>query len=208
MTTEALKKSGRKGTPNHPLEFQREIARLASSGLVLSHSRGQVKFVDHMTSMMAKTKTPSKTLPAGVGKVQKRLHYSLDVILLCGRRRYVAYSLNLRYLEEMMAERGIEVDHSSAHRWVIKPRQVFEQAFRKRKRPVGKSWRVDETFVKANGQWKYLYRAVDKAANTEDFLLRANREKAAARRHFEKAIEQRRTRKNYRGQERRQTGCA
>ncbi|MDQ0625885.1 transposase-like protein [Paraburkholderia graminis] len=62
-----------------------------------------------------------------------------------------------------MAERGIEVDHSSVHRWVIKLLPVFEKAFRKRKRPVGKSWRVDETYVKVKGQWKYLYRAVDKA---------------------------------------------
>ncbi|MGF6472248.1 hypothetical protein QFZ89_007499 [Paraburkholderia youngii] len=67
---------------------------------------------------------------------------------------------------------------------------VFEKAFRKRKRPVGKSWRVDETYVKVKGHWKYLYRAVDKAGNTVDFLLRAHRDKAAARRYFEKAIEQ------------------
>jgi putative transposase len=95
--------------------------------------------------MMAKTKTPRKTLPTGIGKVLKRLHYPLDVILLCVRW-YVAYSLSLRNLEEMMAERGIEVDHSSVHRWVIKLLPVFEKAFRNRKRPVGKSWRVDETY--------------------------------------------------------------
>jgi transposase-like protein len=141
-----------------------------------------------MTSTMAKTKTPRKTLPAGFGKVLKRLHYPLDVILLCVRW-YVAYSLSLRNLEEMMAERGIEVDHSSVHRWVIKLLPVFEKAFRKRKRAVGKSWRVDETYVKVKGHWKYLYRAVDKAGNTGDFLLRAHRDKAAARRYFEKAID-------------------
>ncbi|MGF6696050.1 putative transposase [Paraburkholderia sp. MM5496-R1] len=142
-----------------------------------------------MTTMMAKTKTPRKTLPAGIGKVLKRLHYPLDVILLCVRW-YVAYSLSLRNLEEMMAERGIEVDHSSVHRWVIKLLPVLEKAFRQRKRPVGKSWRVDETYVKVKGNWKYLYRAVDKAGNTVDFLLRAHRDKAAARRYFEKTIEQ------------------
>ncbi len=48
---------------------------------------------------------------------------------------------------------------------------MFEKAFRKRKRPVGKSWRIDETYVKFKGQWKYLYSAVDKVANTVDFLL-------------------------------------
>ncbi|WP_243469013.1 IS6 family transposase [Paraburkholderia sp. PGU19] len=139
--------------------------------------------------MMAKTKTPRKTLPPGIGKVLKRLHYPLDVILLCVRW-YVAYSLSLRNLEEMMAERGIEVDHSSVHRWVIKLVPLFEKAFRRHKRAVGRSWRVDETYVKVKGQWKFLYRAVDKAGNTVDFLLRAHRDKAAARRYFEKAIDE------------------
>ncbi|WP_100215977.1 IS6 family transposase [Paraburkholderia hospita] len=131
--------------------------------------------------------TPRKTLPAGIDRVLKRLHYPLDVILLCVRW-YVAYSLSLRNLEEMMAERGIDVDHSSVHRWVIKLVPLFEKAFRKHKRPVGNSWRVDETYVKVRGQWKYLYRAVDKAGDTVDFLLRAHRDKVAARRYFEKAI--------------------
>src|SRR6478609_3737321 len=139
--------------------------------------------------MMAKTKTPRKTLPTGIGKVLKRLHYPLDVMLLCVRW-YVAYSLSLRNLEEMMAERGIEVDHSTVHRWVIKLVPLFEKAFRRHKRPVGKSWRVDETYIKVRGQWKYLYRAVDKAGNTIDFLLRAHRDKAAARQYFEKSITQ------------------
>ncbi|WP_429524337.1 IS6 family transposase [Paraburkholderia youngii] len=138
--------------------------------------------------MMAKTKTPSKTLPAGIGKVLKRLHYPPDVILLCVRW-YVAYSLSLRNLEEMMAERGIEVDHSSVHRWVIKLLPVFEKALRKHKRPVGRSWRVDETYVKVKGQWKYLYRAVDKQGSTVDFLLRARRDKPAARCYLEKAFD-------------------
>ncbi len=108
---------------------------------------------------MGKTKAPRATLPAGIGKVLKRLHYPLDVILLCVRW-YVAYSLSLRNLEEIMAERGIEVDHSSVHRWVIKLVPLIEKAFRKYKRPVGRSWRMDESYVKVKGQWKYLYRAV------------------------------------------------
>ena len=138
---------------------------------------------------LTKTKTDRKTLPAGIAKVLKRLHYPLDVILL-GVRWYVAYSLSLRNLEEMIAERGFEVDHSTVHRWVTKLVPLFEKAFRKHKRPVGKSWRMDETYVKVKGQWKYLYRAVDKEGKSVDFLLRANRDKAAARRYFEKAIDQ------------------
>lgn len=134
------------------------------------------------------TKTPRTTLPPGIARVLKRLHYPLDVILLCVRW-YVAYSLSLRDLEEMMAERGFEVDHSSVHRWVIKLVPLFEKAFRKRKRAVGGSWRMDETYVKVKGQWKYLYRAVDRDGNTVDFLLRARRDKVAAQRYFEKAID-------------------
>jgi transposase-like protein len=137
--------------------------------------------------MCKRKETPRATLPPDIGKVLKRLHYPLDVILLCVRW-YVAYSLSLRNLEEMMGERGIEVDHSSVHRWVIKLLPLFEKAFRRNKRPVGRSWRMDETYVKLKGQWRYLYRAVDKAGNTVDFLLRARRDKAAARRYFEKAI--------------------
>src|SRR5471030_1077716 len=130
-----------------------------------------------------------KTLGLGVARVLTRLHYPLEVMLTCVRW-YVAYPLSLRHLEEMMAERGIAVDHSTVHRWAIKLLPVLEKAFRRCKRPVGKSWRVDETYVKVKGQWKYLCRAVDKAGHTVDFLLRAHRDKAAARRYFEKAIEQ------------------
>lgn len=129
------------------------------------------------------------SLNPAVARVLKRLHYPLDVILTCVRW-YVSYSLSLRNLEEMMAERGITVDHSTVHRWALKLLPVLEKAFRRHKRPVGKSWRVDETYIKVKGQWKYLYRAVDKAGNTIDFLLRAHRDKAAARRYFEKSIAQ------------------
>jgi len=138
---------------------------------------------------MKKAQTPRKTLAPGIARVLKRLHYPLDVMLLCVRW-YVAYSLSLRNLEEMMAERGIAVDHSTVHRWVIKLVPLFEKTFRRHKRPVGKSWRMDETYIKVKGQWKYLYRAVDKAGKTIDFLFRAKRDKVAARRFFEKSIAQ------------------
>ena len=138
---------------------------------------------------LTKTKSDRKTLPARIAKVLKRLHYPLDVILL-SVRWYVSYSLSLRNLEEMIADRGFEVDHSTVHRWVIKLVPLFEKTFRKHKRAIGKSWRMDETYIKVKGEWKYLYRAVDKAGQTVDFLLRANRNKAAAHRYFEKAIDQ------------------
>ena len=73
-----------------------------------------------------------------------------------------------------MAERGVEVDHSSVDRWVQKFTPQLEAAFRKgNKHPISKSWRMDETYMEIKGQWKYLYRAVDKAGQTIDFLLTA-----------------------------------
>jgi putative transposase len=130
-----------------------------------------------------------KTLNPAVARVLKRLHYPLDVIPTCVRW-YVAYPLSLRHLEEMMAERGISVDHSTVHRWAIKVLPVLEKEFRHHKRAVGRSWRMDETYIKVRGQWKYLYRAPDKQGNTVDFLLRAHRDKVAAQRYFEKSSDQ------------------
>jgi len=116
-----------------------------------------------------------------------RLHYPVDIIAQCVRW-YLAYSLSLRNLEEMMAERGIIVDHSTLHSWVIRLVPLLDKAFRRRKRTVGRRWRMDETYIKVKGQWKYLYRAVDTAGQTIDFLLTAKRDAAAALRFFRKAI--------------------
>jgi transposase-like protein len=93
----------------------------------------------------------------------------------------------LRHIEEMMQERGVFVDHVAVHRWAIKALSVLAAVFRTRKRPVGRSWRLDETF-KVSGQWKYLYRAVDRTGDTVDFLLTSKRDLAAAPRFLERAI--------------------
>jgi len=122
-----------------------------------------------------------------IRKAFKRLHYPVDIIAQCVRW-YLAYSLSLRNLEEMMAERGITVDHSTLHRWVIRLVPVLDKAFRRHKRPVGRRWRMDETYIKVKGEWKYLYRAVDTDGQTIDFLLTAKRDAAAALRFFRKAI--------------------
>ena len=87
-----------------------------------------------------------------------------------------------------MEERGVSVDHSTLNRWVRKYAPEIEKQFRRRQRPVGTSWRMDETYVKVKGQWKYLYRAVDKAGQTVDFLLTAHRNRAAALRFLRQAI--------------------
>ena len=121
-------------------------------------------------------------------RVVQWMHYPLEVMVVCVRW-YAAYPLSFRNIEEMMAERGVFVDHSSLHRWSIKVLPVLSAVFRRRKRPVGRSWRMDKTYVKVGGQWKYLYRAVDRDGNTVDFLLRAKRDHAAARALFERAID-------------------
>ena len=117
----------------------------------------------------------------------KSSHFEKEIILW-GVRWYVAYLSSYRQLEEMMKECGVSVDHSTLNRWVIKYAPEVEKQFRARTRPVGKSWRLDETYVKIKGQWAYLYRAVDKEGQTVDFLLTPQRERAAAEAFLRKAI--------------------
>src|SRR5215831_19402189 len=81
-------------------------------------------------------------------------------IILWGVRWYVAYPISYRQLEEMMGERGVAVDHTTLNRWVIKYAPEIEKRFRRRQRPVGRSWRLDETYVEIKGKSAYLYRAV------------------------------------------------
>ena len=111
-------------------------------------------------------------------------------VILWGVRWYVAYPISYRQLEEMMQERGVEVGHSTLNRWVVKYVPLLDKQFRARKRPVGSSWRMDETYVRIKGVWKYLYRAVDKAGATVDFLLTAKRDRKAALRFLRQAIGQ------------------
>jgi putative transposase len=119
----------------------------------------------------------------------KGAHFEREVILW-GMRWYVASPISYRQPEEMMEERGVEVDHSSLNRWVLKYVPLLDKVFRARKRRVGGSWRMDETYVPIGVQWKYLYRAVDKAGNTVDFLLTAKRDRKAASRFLYRAIGQ------------------
>jgi putative transposase len=87
-----------------------------------------------------------------------------------------------------MEERGVSVDHATIQRWVVKYSPSLEAAFHRRKRPVWVSWRMDETYIKVKGQWRYLYRAVDKHGQTIDFLLTAHRDELAAKRFLMQAI--------------------
>ena len=117
----------------------------------------------------------------------KGAHFPPEVILM-GVRWYLAYPLSTRHVEELMEERGVSVDHSTVNRWVIKYSPQLEAEFHRRKRPVWTSWRMDETYIKVKGEWKYLYRAVDKFGKTLDCLLTEQRDEKAARKFLNKAI--------------------
>jgi putative transposase len=119
--------------------------------------------------------------------VLKRLHYPLDVILTCVRW-YVAFSAepassgrnDVRAWDRSGSFDGTSLGHEAV--------AVVRESISQPQTHGGKSWRMDETYIKVKGQWKYLYRALDKDGNTVDFLLRARRDRLAARRYFEKSI--------------------
>jgi putative transposase len=117
----------------------------------------------------------------------KGAHVVRDIILTCVRW-YLAYPLSYRQVEELMEERGVSVDHATINRWILKYRPLLEDAFHRRKRPVGHSWRMDETSIRVKGEWQYLYRAVDKSRQTIDFLLTEHRDTDAALRLLTQAI--------------------
>ena len=98
------------------------------------------------------------------------------------------FSLSYRDLEEMASIRGAVIDHATLQRWLIRFVPLIDKEVRKRKRPVGSSWRMDETYIKINGKWVYLYRAVDSCGNTIEFLLRKYRDAVAAKAFFRKAF--------------------
>ena len=103
-------------------------------------------------------------------------------------RWYLKYPLSYRNLEEMMAERGIQVDHTTIMRWVHQYSPEIETRIRRHLKPTNDSWRVDKTYINVKGEWKYLYRAVDSDGDTIDFMLSTKRDRKAAKRFFKKAL--------------------
>ncbi|MFC7067714.1 IS6 family transposase [Brucella rhizosphaerae] len=117
----------------------------------------------------------------------KGRHFDKSVILLCVRW-YLAYNLSLRNLKEMMAERGIAMDHSTVHRWVLHFSPKLLECFNRRRRQVTRKWNLDETYVKVKGVWMYLYRAIDSNGDTVEFCFSKDRDLAAAKRFLRKAL--------------------
>src|SRR6201993_3048764 len=101
---------------------------------------------------------------------------------------YLRFSLSYRDVEELLAERGLFVDHVTVWRWVQRYAPEMERRLRRRLKATNDSWRMDETYIRVKGKWVYLYRAVDSSGATIDFLLSAKRDAAAAERFLAKAL--------------------
>ena len=114
-------------------------------------------------------------------------HFLPEIILL-NVRWYCRYALSYRDLEEMMQERGVAVDHSTINRWVLKYAPKLDKCLCPHLKLTNDSWRVDETYIEVKGVWKYLYRAVDSASNTLDFILSAKRDSKAVVRFLRKVL--------------------
>jgi transposase-like protein len=119
-------------------------------------------------------------------------HFDGQIIILCVSW-YASFKLSLRDLVIMMADRGIRLTHTTILRWVQHYLPEFEKRWSRYARPVGGSWRMDETYIKVRGRWVYLYRAVDKVGQTVDFFLIRNRDANAAKSFLRHAMKNRRT---------------
>src|ERR1700760_1439424 len=117
----------------------------------------------------------------------KGRHFEPEIIILCVRR-YLRYALSLRNLEEIMAERNVEVDHVTIWPWIQRYAPELSRLCRRELRGTNGSWRVDETYIRVAGKWSYLYRAVDSTGDTIDFLLSPKRDANAAKCFFQRAL--------------------
>jgi transposase, IS6 family len=125
--------------------------------------------------------------PAATRSAFAGFRFPPDVIVLAVRW-YLRFGLSYRDVEELLAERGIEVDHVTIYRWVLRFTPLLAEAARPCRHAVGDRWQVDETYVKVAGQWRYVYRAIDQVGQVIDVFVSARRDVKAARRFFERAI--------------------
>ena len=131
--------------------------------------------------------TGRMTAASGASSVFAGFRFPPEVISVAGRW-YLRYGLSYRDVEELLAERGVTVDHVTVYRWVQRFTPEFVEAARPCRHAPGDRWFVDETYVRVAGQWTYLYRAVDQHGQVIDVLLSVRRDLAAARRFFIRAL--------------------
>jgi transposase-like protein len=117
----------------------------------------------------------------------RRLPLPPDLIVLAVRW-YLRFGLSYRDVEELLAERGVEVDHVTVYRWVQRFTPLLADAAGPCRHIVGDRWRVDETYVKVAGQWRYVYRAIDQFGQVIDVFVSPRRDAKAAHRFFQRAI--------------------
>ena len=147
-------------------------------------------------------------MSGSVAKLEKRTGWQLDMlpgmrqtppplfkwrhfepaVIICAVGWYLRFSLSYRNVEELLTERGLTADHTTVWRWVQRYAPELNKRCRPELKPTNRSWRVDETYVRAKGKWTYLYRAVDSAGATVDFLLAARPDAAAAKRFLRNAL--------------------
>jgi transposase-like protein len=109
-------------------------------------------------------------------------------VIVLAVRWYLRFCLSYRDVEELLAERGIQVDHATVYRWVLRFTPLLAEAARPCRHAVGDRWWVDETYVKVASRWRYVYRAIDQTGQVVDVFVSPRRDAAAARRFFERAI--------------------
>src|SRR5216684_655559 len=115
-------------------------------------------------------------------------HFEPEIIV-CAVRWYLRFSLSYRDVEELLMERGLPADHTTIWRWVQRYAPELNKRCRRELKPTNGSWRVDETYICQGGSWRYLYRAVDSTGATIDFWFSAERDAAAAKQFFQKALQ-------------------
>ena len=113
--------------------------------------------------------------------------FPVDVIVLAVRW-YLRFGLSYRDVEELLSERGVEVDHVTVYRWVLRFAPLLAEAARPCRHAIGDRWQVDETYVKVAGQWRYVYRAIDQFGQVIDVFVSTRRNATAAHRFFERAV--------------------
>jgi transposase-like protein len=109
-------------------------------------------------------------------------------VIVVAVRWYLRYNLSYRDVEELLVERGVEVDHVTVFRWVQRFTPLLADAARVARHSPGDRWYVDETYIKVNGMWRYVYRAIDQYGQVIDVLVAARRDAGTARRFFQRAL--------------------